>query len=123
MNKVKLRATPITHETFVRQGWKKHLADNFNSIEDVYEHNDDEAEDGDEGPFFYSMALPKNSFDKYVPLLVSNASDEIPELKALGLSEGEYFIEMLDTSGLGFSSTEEELEILYKALTGKYIEE
>jgi len=69
------------------------------------------------------MALPKNSFDKYVPLLVSNASDEIPELKALGLSEGEYFIEMLDTSGLGFSSTEEELEILYKALTGKYIEE
>ena len=60
---------------------------------------------------------------KYIPMLISNASDEIEELKAMGLQSGEYFVEMLDTDGLGFCATEEELEILYKALTGKYIEE
>jgi hypothetical protein len=41
----------------------------------------------------------------------------------MGLNQGQYFVEMLDTDGLGFCTTEEELEILYRALTGKYIEE
>ena len=59
----------------------------------------------------------------YLFLVISNASDEIEELRAMGLQSGEYFVEMLDTDGLGFCATEEELEILYKALTGKYIEE
>ena len=50
----KLRATPITEETFIRQGWKKYLAEDFNSVDDVYENMDDEAADDDEGPFFYT---------------------------------------------------------------------
>ena len=123
IGKVKLRATPITEETFIRQGWKRHLAMDFNSVDDVYENNDEEAEDTDEGPFFYTLPLPKNQIDKYQPMLVSNATDEVYELKALGLNENEFFIEMLDTDGLGFCATEEELEILYRALTGKYIED
>ena len=56
-------------------------------------------------------------------MLVSNSSDELEALKTMGLSPGQYFVEMLDTDGLGYCTTEEELEILYRALTGKYIEE
>jgi hypothetical protein len=119
----KLRATPITEETFIRQGWKKYSADEFSSIDDVYENSEEEADDNDDGPFFYTLPLPKTNIDKYTPMLVSNATDEVHELKALGLNDGEFFIEMLDTDGLGFCGTEEELEILYRALTGKYIEE
>lgn len=119
----KLRATPITEETFIRQGWKKYLADDFNSVDDVYENMDDEADDDDEGPFFYTLPLPKGTLAKYAPMLVTNATDEVEELKAFGLKPNQFFIEMLDTQGLGFCGTEEELEILYRALTGKYIEE
>ena len=119
----KLRATPITEETFIRQGWKKYLAEDFNSVDDVYENIDDEAEDDDEGPFFYTLPLPKGTLAKYAPMLVTNATDEVEELEALGLKPNQFFIEMLDTQGLGFCATEEELEILYRALTSKYIEE
>ena len=119
----KLRATPITEETFIRQGWKKYLAEDFNSVDDVYEHTDDEADDDDEGPFFYTFQLPKGTLAKYAPMLVTNATDEAEELEALGLKPNQFFIEMLDTQGLGFCATEEELEILYRALTSKYIEE
>tara|TARA_B110000211_G_C13694360_1_gene384552 strand:- start:107 stop:481 length:375 start_codon:yes stop_codon:yes gene_type:complete len=119
----KLRATPITEETFIRQGWKKYLADDFNSVDDVYENMDDEADDDDEGPFFYTLPLPKGTLAKYAPMLVTNATDEVEELEALGLKPNQFFIEMLDTQGLGFCATEEELEILYRALTSKYIEE
>ena len=119
----KLRATPITEETFIRQGWKKYLAEDFNSVDDVYENMDDEAADDDEGPFFYTLPLPKGTLAKYAPMLVTNATDEVEELEALGLRSNQFFIEMLDTQGLGFCATEEELEILYRALTSKYIEE
>ena len=119
----KLRATPITEETFIRQGWKKYLAEDFNSVDDVYENIDDEAEDDDEGPFFYTLPLPKGTLAKYAPMLVTNATDEVEELEALGLKPNQFFIEMLDTQGLGFCATEEELEILYRALTSKYIED
>lgn len=119
----KLRATPITEETFIRQGWKKYLAEDFNSVDDVYENMDDEADDDDEGPFFYTLPLPKGTLAKYAPMLVTNATDEVEELDALGLKPNQFFIEMLDTQGLGFCATEEELEILYRALTSKYIEE
>ena len=120
----KLKATSITEETFERQGWRKHLADDFSSPNDVYEHGDEEYdEDESDGPVFYTLPLPKTNIHKYSPMLVSNATDDVHELKAFGLKPHEFFIEMLDTDGLGFCTTEEELEILYKALTGKYIEE
>jgi len=120
-----LKATPITEETFIRQGWKKYLANDFNSVDEVYENSDETVEDtnDDEGPFFYTLPLPKGTLAKYAPMLVTNATDEVDELEALGLKPNQFFIEMLDTQGLGFCATEEELEILYRALTSKYIEE
>ena len=71
----------------------------------------------------FTLPLPKDRIDRYAPMLVSNSSDELEALKTMGLAPGQYFVEMLDTDGLGYCTTEEELEILYKALTAKYIEE
>jgi hypothetical protein len=40
----------------------------------------------------------------------------------MGLSPGTFFIELMGTEGLGYCTTEEELEVLYKVLTGDEIE-
>ena len=118
MRKVRLHATPITEETFKRQGWKKHLSEEVVDLTQPIDSDDEE-----EGPYFFTLPVPKDRVDRYAPNLVSNSSDELEALRGMGLKEGQYFIELLDTDGLGFCSTEEELEILYRALTGKYIEE
>lgn len=120
MRKVRLHATPITEETFKRQGWKKHLSEDFDINQPM--DNEEEAEESDK-PYFFSLPIPKTRIDRYAPNLVSNSSDELESLRNLGLKSGQYFIELLDSDGLGFCTTEEELEILYRALTGKYIEE
>lgn len=119
MRKVRLHATPITEETFKRQGWKRHLSED---VVDLNQSMDDEDED-DNKPYFFTLPIPKDRVDRYSPHLVSNSSDELEALRNMGLKEGQYFIELLDSDGLGFCTTEEELEILYRALTGKYIEE
>ena len=120
MRRVRLQATPITEETFKRQKWKRHLSEDFDLEEPAENENDSE---DDNQPYFFTLTLPKDRIDRYAPMLVSNSSDELEALKSMGLSPGQYFIEMLDTDGLGYCTTEEELEILYRALTGKYIEE
>jgi hypothetical protein len=127
MRKPKLKLTPITEETFKRQGWSKHDVDDMDfTDEPQYKNEEDEEEDDEDEddtfPYFFTLPIPKNRIDKYSPIFVSNTSSELDELKSMGLKPGQYFIEMLDTDGLGFCSSEEELEILYKALTGKYIE-
>ena len=119
MRRVRLQATPITEETFTRQKWRRHLSEDFDLDEPI--KSEEESEDNQ--PYFFTLSLPKDRFDKYAPMLVSNSSDELEALKTMGLSPGQYFVEMLDTDGLGYCTTEEELEILYRALTGKYIEE
>jgi hypothetical protein len=40
----------------------------------------------------------------------------------MGLSPNTFFVELMGTEGLGYCSSEEELEILYKVLTGGDIE-
>jgi len=120
MRKVRLHATPITEETFKRQKWKKHLSENFDFNQPMTK--EEESED-DDSPYFFSLSIPKDRVDRYAPHLVSNSSEELEALRNMGLKQGQYFVEMLDTDGLGFCTTEEELEILYRALTGKYIEE
>ena len=52
--------------------------------------------------------------------LISSANDEWEDLD--NLSKGEYVIELQDSFGLGLCWTEEEIEILYKALTTLNIE-
>ena len=74
-------------------------------------------------PYYYTLPLPKDVRDKYRPYLVSNVNTETQTLKDVGVPIGCFFIEMMGTDGLGFCTTEEELEVLYWALTGENIEE
>ena len=89
----------ITDETFERQGWEK--------IQ----------EDESEGPggHYWILPLPKDNPSEDAPVLISSMNDE---WKDVGLPEGSYVIELEDFFGLGFCESEEQLEILYRALTG-----
>lgn len=114
---IKLPLTPITEATFKRQGWVKH------SVADTMMENDgDEIDAGDTDVYYYTLSLPKDRNDAYTPHLVSNATDETGLLKDMGLNPGTFFIELMGTEGLGYCTTEEELEVLYKVLTGDDIE-
>lgn len=119
---IRFPETPITEETFERQGWKKHYVDEQDGFFDL-DNSDDEEEEDDNRPYYYTLPLPKDQRDKYRPYLVSNASDETRALKTAGILPGNFFIEMMGTDGLGFCTTEEELEVLYTALVGENIEE
>jgi hypothetical protein len=114
---IKLHLTPITENTFIRQGWDKHqVGDTLNIADD-----DDEVMD-DAEVYYYTLPLPKERTDEYTPLLVSNATDETGLLKDMGLSVGTFFVEIMGTDGLGQCTSEEALEILYKVLTGENLE-
>jgi len=134
---VKFPLTPITEETFERQGWIKcdvnePLFEEFGeSLEDL--NNDFFGEMEDEGmeepmekpeavAWYYILPIPKDRKDPYCPKLVSNATDENGLLKDMGLPPGTFFVELMDWDGLGYCQSEEEIEILYRALTGKDLE-
>ena len=126
---VKFPLTPITEETFIRQGWRKcdvnePLFEEFGENEDEME--DEEMEESIEKPeaiaWYYTLAIPKDRTDPYCPRLVSNATDESGLLKEMELPEGTFFVELMDWDGLGYCQSEEDIEILYKALTGKDLE-
>jgi hypothetical protein len=89
----------ITEETFERQGWEK------------------VQEDESEGPsgYYWILPLPKDNPSDDAPILISSMNDE---WKDVGLPEGSYVIELEEFFGLGFCESEEQLEILYRALTG-----
>ena len=133
---VKFPLTPITEETFKRQGWRKcdvneplfeELGEGLDEFFDEME--DDEIEEPEkpmEKPeaiaWYYTLAIPKDRTDPYCPRLVSNATDESGLLKEMGLPEGTFFVELMDWDGLGYCQSEEDIEILYKALTGTNLE-
>jgi len=130
----KLPLTPITEETFIRQGWRK-CDVNEPLFEEFGEESDDEFFDEIEGDemeelsdaseaiaWYYTLAIPKDRNDPYCPRLVSNATDESGLLKEMGLPEGTFFVELMDWDGLGYCQSEEDIEILYKALTGTNLE-
>ena len=126
---VKFPLTPITEETFIRQGWRKcdvnePLFDEFG--EDLDEMEDEEIEEPIEKPeaiaWYYTLSIPKDRTDPYCPRLVSNATDESGLLKEMELPEGTFFVELMDWDGLGYCQSEEAIEILYKALTGTNFE-
>jgi hypothetical protein len=130
----KLPLTPITEETFIRQGWRKcdvnePLFEEFGeeSDDDFFdETNGDEIEEPSDASeaiaWYYTLAIPKDRNDPYCPRLVSNATDESGLLKEMELPEGTFFVELMDWDGLGYCQSEEDIEILYKALTGKDLE-
>ncbi len=108
---IKLPMTPITEVTFIRQGWKK------------IEGGDGADEDTEGTHYYYALSIPKYRDDAFAPTLTSNSTDEQLILKEIGLKPGQFFIELSDMDGLGFCSSEEELDILYSALCGEDIEE
>jgi hypothetical protein len=100
--------TPITEETFERQGWEMVV---------------DKEEDGDYNEsdeyYYWVLPLPKDNPDENAPVLISCCNDDY---KDLGINKGEYFLEIENMAGLGLCTSEEELEILYRALTKSEIE-
>ena len=124
MRKVKLQVTPITDTTLERQGWVRHISKDYNGTGDFIENREDlDSNEETDKPYFWTLPIPKDRTDRYAPRFVSNSSDDEKELVSMGLAPDQYFIEILDFDGLGFCTTEEELEILYRALPSKYIEE
>lgn len=120
INKPSLPLTPLTDETFERQGWRKHPAIDYQDAQEFFKNIDEKPEPNE--PYFWSLPLPKDRTDTYAPILITNASDDTQMLVNMGLKPGQYFVEIFDFDGLGFSTSEEELEILYNALTKKHIE-
>lgn len=114
---IKLPLTPITETTFKRQGWDIHTVGDSMNITD----EGDVMEEGDK-VYYYTIALPKERNDEYAARLVSNATDETGFLKDMGLYPGTFCVEIMGTDGLGLCTSEEELEVLYKVLTGDDIE-
>ena len=97
--------TPITDETFERQGWELHV---------------EKGEDVDDDEFYYFvLPLPKDNHDPDALCLISSANDEYGDL---GIKKGEYMVELEGLNGLGLCVSEEELEILYRAMTRTEIE-
>ena len=133
---VKFPLTPITEETFERQGWRKcdvneplfeelgeGLDDFFDEMEDDEIKEPEEPMEKTEAiAWYYTLAIPKDRNDPYCPRLVSNATDESGLLKEMELPEGTFFVELMDWDGLGYCQSEEDIEILYKALTGTNLE-
>jgi hypothetical protein len=95
--------TPITEETFERQGWLR------------FEDN----EDGGDTFHYWVLPLPKDNPDDKCPVLISSADDEYFDL---GLEKGQYMVEIDGMLGLGMCRNEEEVEILYRALTRHELE-
>ena len=99
---VQIPQTPITEETFKKQGWTKEFEDD---------------EKGDE--YYYTINLPKNNKNPYGLQLISTSNTET--LEGINQMEGQYFVQLLDCGGLGQCFTEEEVEVLYKTLCRKSI--
>ena len=123
----KLPTTPITEKTFIRQGWEKsYIGDRYiddEGFEEDAEEFEEEETDDDEA-YYWTLPLPKSRReDPYAIVLTSNATDELGVVRELGLQNGSYVVEIFDSDGLGLCTNEEELEVLYRALTGEEIED
>jgi len=123
-SEIKLPLTPITENTFKRQGWIKHtFSTTTMSVDELDEMDDDDDDITPSDPnsneaYFYILPIPKARTDNYAPLFVSNASNELSVLKEMGINPENFFVEIMNMDGLGYCDTEEDLEILYRALTG-----
>jgi hypothetical protein len=126
----KLPTTPITEKTFIRQGWEKHFVgeryiedDGFDEEIEEFEE-DDELEDDEDDAYYWTLPLPKDrKLDPYAVVLTSNATDELSIIREFGLKDGSFIVEIFDSDGLGLCTNEEELEVLYRALTSEEIED
>lgn len=144
--KLPFRGTPITEDTFKRQGWTKvdgddnDIFDDPDDVDVVFNIDEDDQEDFEEYfeetdvdwpdenallPYpnqgewedeyhFWTLPLPKGDVFADTLTLISTTSDHwLP-----GFEKGQYVVELYMQNGLGTCTTEEEIEVLYKALTG-----
>jgi hypothetical protein len=124
----KLPTTPITEKTFIRQGWEKsYVGERYiddEGFEEDAEEFDEEEEIEDDDAYYWTLPLPKSRReDPYAVVLTSNATDELSVVREFGLQDGSFIVEIFDSDGLGLCINEEELEVLYRALTGEEIED
>lgn len=99
--------TPLTDETFERQEWEMKVG-----IEKTI--------DGESEEFYYwVLPLPKDNPDENALCLVSSANIDYHDF---GLKKGEYLVQLDGYYGIGVCLSEEDLEILYRALTKSEIE-
>lgn len=103
--------TPITEDTFIKQGWLR---------VDETEEGDDDEDEGEYTFYYYILPLPRDNPDTECKMLISSCNDEYKEI---GLPKGHYFIELENSYGLGLCQSEEQIEILYRALTGQELYE
>ena len=113
--------TPITEKTFETQGWLR-VDEAEGGFFDDDEENDDEDTDGGESVtyYYFVLPLPKDNPDSECKMLISNCNDEY---KDIGLPKGQYYVELENMNGLGLCQSEEQIEILYRSLTGRDIYE
>jgi hypothetical protein len=119
---IKLPLTPITDETFKRQKWYKHRVGDVMMVDDEDDEYTSNSSDEEAEIYYYTLPLPRSRGDEYAPRLTSNSTDEVGILKDMGLAPGTFFVELMGTDGLGYCDSEEELEVLYKVLTGENLE-
>jgi hypothetical protein len=100
---------PITEETFVNQNWER-----YDEIEITKSGKKDKY-------YYFMLPLPKDNPDDKALCLISTTNDEYEDFDFL--KKGEYLIEVEGTASLGICRYEEELAILYKALTKQNIED
>lgn len=91
--------TPITETTFKKYDWEK--------IEE---------EDDDGNYYYWVLPLPIDNPDENAPTLLSCSNDE---WETLGIPKDTYVTELADMNGLGYCEFEEEILLLYRALTGR----
>lgn len=125
----KLPTTPITEKTFIRQGWEKSYVGDMYIDDEGFEDDAEEFEDDDDGgveddAYYWILPLPKSrKDDAYAVVLTSNATNELSVVREFGLQEGSFVVQIFDSDGLGLCINEEELEVLYRALTKEEIED
>lgn len=114
----KLPLTPLTDNTFIRQGWQKYK---FDFGEDSHEKVES-SENDDEVEYYYMTPVPKTTSDPYGMYLITTTTRDYEYAKELGLQPGTFAVTIMDTDGMGLCRSEEELEVLYRALCGEEIE-
>ena len=108
--------TPITEKTFETQGWLR-----VDETEGGFFDDDEDTDDGESVTYYYFvLPLPKDNPDSECKMLISNCNDEY---KDIGLPKGQYYVELENMNGLGLCQSEEQIEILYRSLTGRDIYE
>ena len=112
--------TPITEKTFEKQGWLRVDETEGGLFDDEDEDDDEDADSGSTTYYYFILPLPKDNPDSECKMLISNCNDEYMDI---GLPKGQYYIEMENMNGLGLCQSEEQIEILYRALTGREIYE